>query len=234
MDRFRLERKGYDKKEVEDYLARSEKQRQTVISEQAMRIEEMKAQIVKLEQDNESYRLRENSVNEALLSAIEKAKEIDGTTRIRFALEGERIKLFENKWISYCKKTMQSLKIKNETVEFLNSVDSELAQLMYQDLNIMQSEPAEQYAAEKARLKKRGKIAAEHKDHIGDEENIFTYDDYEAMTETPELQATQKSKITQAKVNSVPQQSTAANNAFNLDDLQNPPTLADLCKQLGL
>jgi hypothetical protein len=170
---FSIERKGYKKSDVDEHLRTQALNHARELQTLSMRIEELKAKVIGLEAETTEFKAKERNVNEALIAAIERAKEMDSTARIRYALEGERLKLFEAKWINFIKKTMINAKIKNEMEGFLQNANAEIGKSMEQHLNIpsryaepkpakiISLSPAEkQYLSEKKRLESRVQASA--------------------------------------------------------------------------
>lgn len=201
MENFKLEKKGYSKLEVDAYLNLVKSEREALNSK-SIRLEELKAENAKLKAEINVLKTRENSVNDALMTAIEKAKEMDYSTKIRFALEGERIKLFRQKWINFCDKERQNLKLQDKKGLITNQlleIENEIINVMGKDLNLVPTKGVEpdvdkQYLEESKRILNKAKKMTASESRI--EENL-------------------------------PKE-------FDLNDLDNPPNLEDLCKQLGL
>ena len=169
--KFNTVKRGYNPKEVDDFLRQEELKRARESQTLIMRIDELKAKILILEQEAKEFKGREKNVNEALIAAIERAKEMDSTAKIRFALEGERIKLFAEKWQNFVKKKTVAAKLKNEVQDYLLKVQAEIADAMDSSLKIMksagtaeakpQNAAERQYFSEKARLAKRNTAATD-------------------------------------------------------------------------
>lgn len=199
MPKFDVVKKGYDIAQVNNYLTASVQSDKDALSEKSIRIEELKAENAALLREIEQLKKREKNVNEALMTAIEKAKEMDYSTKIRFALEGERIKLFRDKWLNYCDKNIQDTylqKKRGEVSGALMDIEEELVEAMSKDMDLQVSRPENEVQAQYMEEAKRIISKARKTAGVKHEE------------------------------------STAA--TFNLNELNNPPELEDICKQLGL
>lgn len=135
---FTKSRKGYDKNQVQEYIkSLTDKYEKTILGlrdrvEGLMRENQelmRKVDLLKKEQDN---------INLALTQAIDKAKNIEYSSKVKFALEGERLKVFSSKWESYCKANINVIdKSNREGVRGkLREFEEELTSLMSKELNI--------------------------------------------------------------------------------------------------
>lgn len=68
------------------------------IDRQAERIVELKQEIERLNVELERYRARENEISRSLLVAKELAERYERETKIRYALEAERLANYQKKW----------------------------------------------------------------------------------------------------------------------------------------
>lgn len=160
ISRFKIVRHGYDKESVDAFIANSERINRDSSSDKNMRIEELKAQVEELKSELAQYKEREGSVTDALTAAIERAKELDNAAKIRYALEGERIRLFRDKWERYCDahKTKLGIRERREKVsDFLYVEEQNLIAAMQDGFKI-EEEPErvkdveQQYIDESKRL----------------------------------------------------------------------------------
>ena len=103
MDTFRTKLNGYDKKQVDDYILGLSSQFEKSNAQLRERIKLLENENDTLYRDLCNYRRKEENISTALMNAIDKAKEIDYASKVRFALEGERLKDFSRKWTSYCR-----------------------------------------------------------------------------------------------------------------------------------
>ena len=159
MEKFSEQKKGYDKLQVDNYIKGIVSQYEKTIFDQRDRIEELKRDNYELASKLKDYESRQDSINEALTQAIEKAKNIEYASKVRFALEGERIKMFESKWTSHCKTFLNKIGNRERAYmgEYLKETKEELASLMATELNITddvsQNNVAEDFIEESIRLK---------------------------------------------------------------------------------
>ena len=155
---FTTSRKGYDKNQVQEYIkSLTDKYEKTILGlrdrvESLMRENQelgRKVDLLKKEQDN---------INLALTQAIDKAKNIEYSSKVKFALEGERLKVFSSKWESYCKANINVIdKSQRDGVRGkLREFEEELTNLMSKELNIGDyvNEADQDFFSESRRLKR--------------------------------------------------------------------------------
>ncbi|MDE5618893.1 MAG: DivIVA domain-containing protein, partial [Clostridia bacterium] len=99
---FRTARKGYDKCDVDEYIINLCKSYERSLSAQKERIENLKIEIDAKEKLIREYNDKKDSITRSITMAVEKAKQIEYASKVRYALEGERLKLFSDRWTRYC------------------------------------------------------------------------------------------------------------------------------------
>ncbi|MDR3263002.1 MAG: DivIVA domain-containing protein [Clostridiales bacterium] len=107
MSGFSVVKKGYDSKEVDEYITKNNMYLEDKLKEQKLRINELKNQNLKLAVKIKEMKGREDDVKNALIAANEKSKEIMSAVKIKYALEGQRIRLLQAKWTSYFESGMK-------------------------------------------------------------------------------------------------------------------------------
>lgn len=138
MENFNTEKKGYNKEEVTNYIQKIVNQYERASLEQRERIESLKNENKTLQESLSELVSKKDSINIALTNAVEKAKNIEYASKIRYALEGERITIFEKKWSSFCKNVVPKIapKIADEMTDFFKSTRSELTEMLTDNLSL--------------------------------------------------------------------------------------------------
>ncbi len=138
MDTFKVRINGYDKKQVDDYIVGLSSQFEKTNGELRERIKLLENENDELYRDLCDYRKREESISTALMNAIDKAKEIDYASKVRFALEGERLNEFSRKWTAYCKNQVNRVAPRHvqATNAFIAEMKNSLQTLMGEQLNL--------------------------------------------------------------------------------------------------
>lgn len=135
---FATARRGYDKKQVDDYIFETSGRTDKAIGQLRDRIAELEKKNEELNARLGACLSREDSVSKALIGAIDKAKEIEYASKIRYAIEGERLKEFEDKWIAYCKTKINNVApaLRDETKAFVAAMRKSLDEVMTRSLNL--------------------------------------------------------------------------------------------------
>lgn len=135
---FETKRRGYDKKQVDDYVFETGSRNEKTISQLRERIAETESENERLRAKLNACLAREDSVSKALIGAIDKAKEIEHAAKVRYALEGERLKEFESKWVAFCNNKINKVApgLRDETKAFVAAMKSSLAEVMTSSLNL--------------------------------------------------------------------------------------------------
>lgn len=125
-----------------------------IMREQAKRIVELKKEVNDLSINLELYRSREVEITQILSFAKNKAEELVQESKIKYALECQRLKLYRDKWMRYIKDKNKAGKLA-EDIEKTNDVLKEcqvlLEDMLYTDLGINQS-VSESYLNERERI----------------------------------------------------------------------------------
>ncbi len=98
MNNFDIERKGYNKKEVDKYLFElSSKYEQQIekLNQDKMQIQ---AELMQLRLELDSYKSKDDQISNALVVAVETAKEIESSAKTVYELEIKRVKVLYKKW----------------------------------------------------------------------------------------------------------------------------------------
>ncbi|MEG2413931.1 MAG: hypothetical protein RSB61_04685 [Clostridia bacterium] len=135
---FAIEKKGYNKKQVEEFVTRNSNQYEKTMLEQRELIEELRFNNKELTRQLSEFSAKQNNINLALTNAIDKSKQIEYASKIRYCLEGERLKLFDVNWTNYCKNYIaeHSEQAQKEMNCFVTKSYAELLELMSTELNI--------------------------------------------------------------------------------------------------
>ena len=156
---FSLSRKGYDKIQVQEFIkAQTDKYENTIMGLRD-RIEGLLRENQELVRKVESLKKEQDSINIALTQAIDKAKNIEYSSKVKFALEGERLKIFSSKWQSYCKANVNVVdRARRDGVsDRLKDFENELVELMSKELNISDyvNEADQDFFSESKRLNRK-------------------------------------------------------------------------------
>lgn len=220
---FALEKKGYCKKQVDGYLKSYREDFEKTLKEQKERIDFLKSENEKLSKIIAVYKEKEDCVSEALLSAINKAKEVENAVRIRFAVEGERVKLFQAKWTKYAEKLKNKALPQQESDslnEYLESVKAQLSEILSENLNISYekntSELQSQFMEESARISNIEKEGKESR----------TSQSYDGLLN--------RLKSAVEKGNDNTEKNVLAARSCSMENTDKKQSLIDICRELRL
>ena len=138
MANFSISRKGYDKAQVQEYIKMQADKYESTILGLRDRIEGLTRENRELRSKVDELKKEQDNINIALTQAIDKAKNIEYSSKVKFALEGERLKIFSSKWQSYCKANVKTVGAdqREGVIARLREYEEELVELMSKELNI--------------------------------------------------------------------------------------------------
>ncbi len=129
---FDTEKKGYSKKQVDEYIAREKAVTENVVDGLHQRISELTAQNEKLKAENDEYANQKNRVSKAIMNAVAKAEEIDRLSKVKYNREIAQLKAFHEKWTKYYAKIIERYPLDDElaaTEKFTTSMDKILGRV---------------------------------------------------------------------------------------------------------
>lgn len=131
---FSLVKRGYDIRQVDDYIEHLNLNNDIQFAKQRDRIKELQAENDELKLKLEEYAKKEGSISDALLVAVDKAKQIEEVSKKVYDLEIQKIRLLYNRY----KNLLQDLKQKNSSdadIENTKKVISEFKESMNEVIN---------------------------------------------------------------------------------------------------
>ncbi len=117
---FNIERKGYNKKEVDDYIYNIEQSYKAQGQEQSARIAELKKLNEDLSTKLNAYKNKENMISKALIDAMARAKKIEENSRKIYDLEIQKIRILYSKY----KDLLETMINNNASAEVVNTLSS--------------------------------------------------------------------------------------------------------------
>jgi len=143
---FNKEKNGYSIVEVDEYL-------RTMASNEAdrsARIEELKAEINKLNKQLDAEKQKRDLINKAIYNAVAKADQIEKLSRQKYEQDMAHLKAFHEKWTSYYNRILEKYPINDELIQM-----AAFNRRMNDILNGKEAQPIESYLqAEAERVKK--------------------------------------------------------------------------------
>ena len=235
MSKFNIVKKGYDMSEVEGYLAKQALGDKQCIQDKNLRIEDLLSEVNSLKGQLEQFKGRESNVNNALITALDKAQEMEYVAKMRYELELERVKIFRTKWINYCdniKEKNNIIESKGDVIGVLDFLVSDLTESIRNGIKFclkdVGSEVEEQYREESDRILNSLKCS---------DRNIKSQFEVNADGGKEVLVKIKKTKTKNSKdleVENDNVENSSKNVPSEIDEIINNPEFEDLCKRLGL
>lgn len=174
---FDIVKKGYNKVQVDSYIAKETDSYKQTIADKNMRISELLHLNNNLNKQLDEYKMREDNVNKALITAIEKAQEMEMLVKKSYNIELERLRIWRDKWTGYaekCKGIVGFNSLKGEVIGVLSVLENELIERIDKGIALNTkaglNEAEEQYSKEVARIQsKQNKV---NEDLIATDEEI--------------------------------------------------------------
>jgi|GEM_PF-2463503 len=127
MNRTLIDKKGYKKEEVNSYISELTTSYEQRLAEQLNRIYELRDSNTELSKKLKQYEEKDKTISEALLAAVDKAKEIENLARLKYVKEMERLQVFHEKWVRYFAEIKKRYPLDNmleSADEFLKEIDN--------------------------------------------------------------------------------------------------------------
>jgi len=106
-DKFNIVKNGYDKEEVDGYVAKLSAEFEEVSGRQKERIFELKNQLTAAENKLKAFNQMSGRIGEALSEAVSKAEQIEKYSMQKLQFEIEQLKAFHERWQEYYQRIMQ-------------------------------------------------------------------------------------------------------------------------------
>ncbi len=133
MVKFDIDKKGYDVEQVENYINVLSLKYEEKLSEQKDRVFSLRNEVNLLNERLKAYQQKDKQISKALIYAVEKADQIEGSARKLYDLEIKRINILYERWneileIIDAKYGKQDKELSRKIQEFKLGISSVLAQ----------------------------------------------------------------------------------------------------------
>ncbi len=98
MSNFNLEKNGYNKNEVDTYLHNIVQDFECKLQEQKIRISDLKREMENLNNELGKFKSKNDNISDALVVAVETAKQIETNSKSMYELEIQRLRNLYSKW----------------------------------------------------------------------------------------------------------------------------------------
>ena len=105
--KFRIVRKGYEQKDVDAYIAKTEADAAAVVAQQKKVIDDLEKTIAEQKDKLAEYEKKSRRISEAIMSALQKADEIEKLSAYKYVQEMEQLKTFHARWLTYYAKLIK-------------------------------------------------------------------------------------------------------------------------------
>ena len=165
---FTISKKGYAVDEVDKYIKDRENFYEKQLSEQRERISLLKNKNYELENQVADYAEHENEIKKSIVAANEKANEMTLDLKLQYAMEVERLKIFQAKWTNAYEELKERYHFSKDALNFESVVTQtavELEEMLSRDFSLEKSgtgtEIERQFKGEVKRLKGEDNDVAE-------------------------------------------------------------------------
>ncbi|MDD4210766.1 MAG: DivIVA domain-containing protein [Clostridia bacterium] len=101
MQDFSIEKKGYNRDEVQKTVDSLVEDYEVKLSQQKYRIDELKREALEAKEELIKYKSKDKNISGALIAAVETAQEIEKNSKDIYELEIKKLRLLYNKWESF-------------------------------------------------------------------------------------------------------------------------------------
>ncbi len=145
MGKFNLSKNGYDISEVDDYLFEVSNDYENKLREQKMRISDLKRELETTKAELDQFKEKNNNISEALVVAVETAKQIENSSKNIYELEIKRIRNLYDKWKNFLDEFMKKypeLRAKYDTKMLLQVFKEDIDRVLNQNKKTMEQKEA--------------------------------------------------------------------------------------------
>ena len=171
MAKFSTVKKGYNKREVEDYIEKSEHFLEEKISDLKERICALKEELEEAYKINEEFRKKEDKISRLLMKAMEMKEEIESEAKQQWQLEEDRLALFREKWIAFAELTRNThqAEVCNTLNKIMKDAKAGLEIKIKENLNICKSPITQEFSnqAEREYDEEKTRVADAKKETSG-------------------------------------------------------------------
>lgn len=145
MAKFSTSKNGYDKKEVDEYIFHVNEDYENRLREQKMRINDLKRELDNTKEQLDRFKQRNSNISDALVVAVETAKQIENSSKNIYGLEIKRIRSLYDKWKTFLDDFMKKypeLRSKYDTKLLLEVFKQDIDKILNQNKNTMEQKEA--------------------------------------------------------------------------------------------
>jgi len=150
MVRFKTQIKGYDKRQVEEFIHKSTEFSESKIHELEKCVERLKEENDYLYAKNAEHRRNEERVSAAIVKAMEVKNTLESEMKAKIALEEDRLNLFKEKWGAFASQAdaVHAENVIKTADEFIERFRKEFVKKANRELNLPPDDTNKPNAAE--------------------------------------------------------------------------------------
>ena len=121
--KFRIVRKGYERRDVDAYIAKTERDAAAAVENQNKVIDDLKKTVDEQQAKIKEYEQKSRRISDAIMSALAKADEIEKLSAYKYAQEMEQLKTFHARWLTYYAKLIKKYPLTDDLEAISNFND---------------------------------------------------------------------------------------------------------------
>lgn len=115
---FSCEKNGYNIKEVDSYISNMKQKYEQTTGEQKIRISDLKRELENTKQELSVYKDKNSDISNALVVAVETAKQIENSSKNVYALEIKRLRSLYSRWDSFLSQLIKTYPAVGEKYDY--------------------------------------------------------------------------------------------------------------------
>ena len=115
---FSREKNGYNIKEVDNYISNMKQKYEQTTGEQKIRISDLKRELESTKQELSVYKDKNSDISNALVVAVETAKQIENSSKNVYALEIKRLRSLYSRWDSFLSQLIKTYPAVGEKYDY--------------------------------------------------------------------------------------------------------------------
>ena len=160
---FKTDKNGYNTSEVDAYIRNLKSEYDKSLSEQKIRISDLKRELDIKNSELLKYKSKNSDISNALIVAVETAKQIESSSKNVYALEIQRLKSLYNKWDKILDDFMKEYPVlaeKFDSKKLLKKLSDKIDEVIEQNKVDTKNEPQKQPVGIRNLISKMGGITA--------------------------------------------------------------------------
>lgn len=141
---FSIEKNGYSVKQVDRYLRDVKDEYEKTMSDQKIRISDLKRELESVKKELNQFKQKNNDISNALVVAVETAKQIESSSKNVYELEIKRLKNLYSKWENLFKDILKenpSLKDKYDADALLQKLSNQIDKVIADNGVVVDDKP---------------------------------------------------------------------------------------------